>query len=166
MKSSPRAFTLIELTIAIVIIAILTVALATSFYNGNLSARFNDERTKVVNVLEEARGYSLGSILIDETEPTDYYLITVSSSGITLDAYGPTLDELKSSYYLEDGFNIDDITGSEYIFYFPPNGEICFETPDCSSTLTEISFTLNDDTGTYSQLIKVNKFGGYPELND
>ncbi len=171
MKSSPRAFTLIELAIVILIIAILTVALASSFFRGNLSARFNDQLTQVVQILEEARGYSLGSTLIEDSsspgtyEPAEHYRITIGSNQITLDAVGPTIVTNIKTVTIEPGFVMRDITPTDRIFYFAPDGEICFDTYLCDSGITRMSFILSDSTNTYTQTIRINQFGGYPELD-
>ncbi len=157
---------MIELLIAIIIIAVLSIALAVSLSRGVLKAKFDDQVLQVVHVLEQARTYSLTNFLILDTEPADYYLISVTSAGVMLDAYGPTLDYGLENVALADGFEIEDITGSEYAFYFPPDGEICFDTPDCASGITEISFTLVDSSGTYSSQITLNIYGGYPEVEE
>lgn len=164
MKSSHRAFTLIELCVSILIVAILSVALVVNFGGASRKANFDDQVVQIVHLLEQARSYSLTNFLINDTEPVDYYLLTITSAGLSLDAYGPTLDSALESVALDSNFSITVMTGYEYVFYFPPNGDICFATPDCDSSLTEISFILVDDTGTYSQVISMNKYGGFPEL--
>lgn len=164
MKSSPRAFTLIELIISISIIAILSIGVAINFKSSLLKAKFNDEVLQIVHVLEQARSYSLTNFLINDTEPADYYLITITEAGVRLDVYGPTLDSGLENAALDEDFSITGITGSEYAFYFPPSGEICFDTPDCASGINEISFTVVDSTGEYSQEISLNKYGGGPQL--
>lgn len=163
-KLEAPAFTMIELLIGIIIIAVLSVAIAVNLSRGALKANFDDQVVEIVHVLEQARSYSLTNFLISDTEPADYYLITVTSAGVRLDAYGPTLDSGLENVTLDDGFSIEDITGSEYAFYFPPEGEICFDTPDCASGVNEISFTVVDSSGTYSSQITLNIYGGYPEV--
>lgn len=160
---------MIELLISIVIIAVLSVAIAVNLSRGALKANFDNQLVEIVHVLEQARSYSLTNFLIEDpsdgsTEPADYYLITVTSAGVRLDAYGPTLDFGLENVVLDDGFSIDAITGSEYAFYFPPEGEICFVNPSCPSGTTEISFTVVDSSGTYSSQITLNIYGGYPEV--
>ncbi len=165
MKSSVRAFTLIELTITIVILAVITVALASRFAQGNASARFNGQIREIEQIIQRARGYSLSSTLISDTEPADYYVLTLSSTSMVLEAYGPTLSEEVSRYDAARGLELKDYT-AEHIYYFPPDGEICFEDSACTSSLTEISFLLTDDTNELKQPFTINKYGGYPETED
>ena len=165
MKSSPRAFTFVELLIAILIVAILSIALLTNFQRSRLKANFDDQVTEVVDILQKARSYSRTNMMVLDTEPADYYLLTISSSGITIDAYGPTVDEGIESMSLDSGFEIDNTSGVDHVFYFPPSGEICMDTPDCASGITEITFTVQDDDGTYTKDITINVYGGYPELD-
>ena len=160
------AFTLIELLITIAIVAILSVGLAVNFRGSIQKAHFDDEVLGLVHILEQARSYSLTNFLISDTEPADYYLITVSEAGITLEAHGATLDATMESVTLSDDFSITDVTGSQYIYYFPPTGLICLESADCTSTESEVSFTLVGADTTNSQVISLNKYGGAPEVEE
>ena len=166
MKSYPRAFTLVELLLAVVIVTVLAMALFTNFSRSILKARFDDQVLAVTSLIEKARSYSLTNVLILDTEAPDYYLLTVTSASVRLDAYGPTLDEELETVTLDNGFSISNITGSEYAFYFPPEGDICFDTPDCASGVTEISFDIEDSAGTYSETISIDAYGGYPQVGD
>jgi prepilin-type N-terminal cleavage/methylation domain-containing protein len=172
MKSSPRAFTLIELIISLLFIAILAMALYSNFSRGVLKARFDDEVVAITDIIEEARGYSFTSVLIEDTEPTDYYLLSIETTGISLEAYATnasgTVSETIKEITFDTRFTID---APESIYYFPPEGDICFqfidaEDFDCDPDINEIDFTLADSTGTYDQTININVYGGYPELED
>ncbi len=169
MKSSPRqqpAFTLIELIICVCIIAILSVALLVNFSGNVTRARLDDQVVEIVHLLEQARSYSLTNFLIDDITPAEYYLVTVNATGITLDAQGATATDVETleSVTLSSNFSITNITGSEYFYYFPPSGEICFDTEACDSGINDVSFTVVDSTAVYSQEITLNKFGGAPEV--
>lgn len=165
MKSSPRAFTLLELVICICIVAILSVTLMVNFKGSFLKANFDDQVVQVVHILEQARSYSLTNFLVNDTEPAEYYLLTVSSTGITLVAQASVSSTLET-VVLDSDISISSITGSESVYYFPPTGEICFDTLDCDSGINDISFTIVDSTGTYSQVISLNKYGGAPEVEE
>ena len=143
------------------IVAILSVAVVVNFGKSQLKANFDDQVIQIVHVLEQARTYSLTNFLIADTSPAEYYLLTVSSTGITLLAYNSSTSSILETVTLDSNFSI---TGSEEVYYFPPNGDICFDTPDCDSLATEISFTLVDSTATYSKEISLNMYGGFPEV--
>lgn len=156
------AFTLIELVIAMVILAVLSIALVARFENATLKAHFNDQVNNVLRLIEETRANSLSNYLILDTEPTDYYILNIENGQVIVEAHGPTLDEELERYTLESGFEISD---NKEIFYYPPYGEICIGLPDCSTGESEFSFTLSDTSGTYSQNITISVFGGYPDLD-
>lgn len=166
MKSRlrPPAFTMIELLIAIIIIAVLSVAIAVNLSRGALKANFDDQLIQIVHVMEQARSYSLNNYLIDDTDPTQYYRLTFRSSMVTLKAYGATLDVILERVELDDGFTISAGTLPQEIYYIPPYGDMYIESE--SSGLTEFEFTVDDDTGVYSETISVNVYGGYPEVED
>lgn len=168
MKSRlrPPAFTMIELLIAIIIIAVLSVAIAVNLSRGALKANFDDQLVGIVHVLEQARTYSLTNFLIEDTEPADYYLITIAETGVTLEAYGSSgLTSTLENVELADGFTISatsTTTLPQSIYYVPPDGDIYIESE--TSGITEFEFSVEDDSGTYSETVSLNIYGGYPEV--
>ncbi|MFA6023708.1 MAG: type II secretion system protein [Candidatus Gracilibacteria bacterium] len=162
MKSA-RAFTLIELSIVIVIFAIVSAAVAVSTSRGILKARFDGELANVTAMIEKARAYSLNQLVVQDSEPAEYYLLTVNPTGLVLEAHGSTEEEEVESLILPEDFSLTTM-GSAAIFYFPPDGTICFENENCTSALTEILIVLTENTGTYTQVIRMNAAGGYPEM--
>lgn len=164
MKSKLRApaFTMIELLIGIIIIAVLSVAIAVNLSRGALKANFDDQVLQVVSIVEQARNYSLNNYLINDTDPAEYYLLTIAPTGLTLEAHGAsassvTLEEVT----LEDGFVIS-VTTDDTIYYVPPYGQIYIESE--TSGTTELPFIISDENGTYNTVVTVNIYGGYPEV--
>lgn len=153
------AFTLIELVIAIAIIGVLSVILATRFTQGISRAKFENQVVGVVRILEEARAYSLSNYLVNDTEPTEYYLLAITETGATLEAYGETEVETLSSFTLNDEFEISEPYD---IYYYPPYGEICITS--CGNGITEVDFDLDDYTGGNQAVFVVSIYGGYPEV--
>lgn len=166
MKSSARAFTFIELLISITIIAILSIGVAINFKESIVKANLEDHVSQIVHILQQARGYSLTNFLVNDTEPADYYVVTITSSAITLKVYGATDNETLESMSMDTGYTITGITSPERIYYFPPTGEICFTAAACTSADTELTLTVTDSTGNYTQDISLSKFGGSPELEE
>jgi len=169
MKSSPPngrpAFTLLELVIVVCIIAILSVSLLVNFKGNVAKSRVDDQVVQIVHLLEEARSYSLTNFLVNDTEPASYYVVTITSAGMTLKAYvNATTTTTLQSVTMQTGYSITGISATERIFYFPPTGEICFDAAACTSTDTELTLTVSDSTGSYTQDIYFNKFGGAPEI--
>jgi prepilin-type N-terminal cleavage/methylation domain-containing protein len=162
MKSSPRAFTFVELLIAILIVAILSIALLTNFQRSRLKANFEDQVTNIVRIMEEVRAYSRTGILVNGTDPANYYLLTIGSGELTIDIFSDTSHETISEYELDAGFETNG--ADREIYFFPPNGEICFS-KYCTDSTTEYTFTVQDTSGTYTQDITINIYGGYPELD-
>ena len=158
------AFTLIELTISICIIAILSVGVAINFKSSILKANFDDEVLQIVDLFEQAHSYSLTNFLVNDTEPPEYYLVSVSSSRVVLKALGGSEESILETVILDDNFFIRDITGSQKTYYFPPTGEICFDSEECDSGINEISFTIVDRSQEYSQEMTLNKYSGVLEL--
>lgn len=163
MKSRLRApaFTMIELLIAIIIIAVLSVAIAVNLSRGALKAKFDDQVLQVTHIIEQARSYSLNNYLINDTDPVEYYLLTVAPTGLTLEAYGASSPATLEEVTLEDGFVIS-ITTDDTIYYVPPYGQIYIESE--TSGTTELPFVISDENGTYNTIVTVNIYGGYPEV--
>ena len=160
---SKPAFTMIELLIAIIIIAVLSVAIAVNLGRGVLKARFDDQLIEIVHIIEQARSYSLNNYLIGDTDPAEYYSLAIDSSGLTLTAHGASSSISLEEVELEDGFTITVIVDNT-IYYVPPYGSIYIGSE--TSGTTELLFMVGDDSGTYSALITLNIYGGYPEVEN
>lgn len=164
------AFNLIELLITTVIVAVLATVAALSFSGAKNGAVFNDQKTKVVDLLQQARSYSLSNVLVDSSteKTTDYYILEIDENTITLSAIGTsstTSTTELTSLELQEGYTFALPSGASKIeiYYIPPYGEICFYAYDCSDSTEEISFILSgpDDR---KATITLNVFAGYPEV--
>lgn len=164
MKLRAKAFTLIELLMVIVIIAVLSVLLVTSFVSLSSNARFNNAKTQIVSMIEKARSLSLSNILINDTEPTDYYKLTLTGGTVTIDAYGtdPTISESIASLSLDTDFSFATTLD---IYYFPPYGDVCFNAADCSDPSTSAEVVLNNADSTKSAAFTFDVNGGYVNVN-
>lgn len=152
---------MIELLIAITIIAVLSIAIALNFGRGALNARFDDQVQKIVHIIEQARSYSLNNYLVEDSEPTEYYVLTVDTNRMILEAHGATLTSTLEEVELADEFTISD---AQTIYYVPPYGEIYIESED--SGITEFTFSVEDSSAAHSETISINVYGGYPEVED
>lgn len=165
MGLRPRAFTLIELMIAVIIIAILSMALFVNFSGAVLKARFDDELTSISRMVEQARGYALSNYLVndDESTPAEYYLLSFRRSRIVLSAVAEdgTREELESHSF-DTSFSLNTTLA---VYYFPPDGSVCFSA-DCSDGLTESSLIFSDTDGTYSSTITISVYGGFAEIEE
>lgn len=164
MKSSPRAFTLIELMIAILIIAVLSAALMLNFSSASQKALFDDQITNIVRVIEQARSYSLTNYLVNDTEPTEYYLLTIGADYLSIEAYADyagTHDSLEE-YELDTGFTTT--ATDDEVFYIPPYGQVCLEYPCVDGGDTEYPFVVSNSDGSLSQVITITTHGGFAEL--
>ena len=81
-----RAFTLIELMIAIIIIAVLTTGFALTFQRATLKATFDDQVTQITAIIEKAGSYALSNYLVNEADPAEYYYLYIRTDTITLSA--------------------------------------------------------------------------------
>ena len=162
MKSRAKAFTLMELLIVIVILAVLSVLLGTSYIKMASAARFNNAKTDIVNMIQKARSLSLSNILINDTEPTDYYVLTLEVGEVSIEAYASDgTSETITSLPLDSSFSFDT---SLSVLYVPPYGDVCFDNIACASTDTTRDLILTDTYGhTATFTIDVN--GGYVEVN-
>lgn len=162
MKLRAKAFTLIELLMVIVLVAVLSVLLVTSFVSLSSNARFNNTKTQIVSMIEKARSLSLSNILINDTEPTDYYKLSLIDGMVTIDAHGPTLSESIATLSLDIDFSF---TTTLDVYYFPPYGDVCFNASDCSdlSTSAEVVLSNADASKTATFIFDVN--GGYVNVN-
>jgi type II secretory pathway pseudopilin PulG len=158
------AFTLGELMIAIMIIAILSISMVVNFSRSEQKAIFDDYRAQILAVMQQARGLSLSNILVEEStrEETDYYVLELKTDGITLTAWGVDGSDVDIvDFDFEEGY---EFTTDTYIYYFPPFGDICFTNdPTCSGGTTGKTFTFQSTDGNYSQRYAFTIYGGYPE---
>ncbi len=156
-----RAFTLIELMIVVMIMAILSVALMVTTQRGILKATFDDQVIEITGLIEKARGYALSNYLVNDTEPAEYYRLRVQTGQMSLIAMGETDSETLVTLTYEGDCSMSTNTS---VYYIPPNGDICFNS-SCSSSTTSKTFTFSsDDYDTYQTQFTITKYGGYPEL--
>lgn len=164
MKSSPRAFTLIELMLVIVILAISSAALLVNFRSASQKALFEDQLSNIVNVIEKARSYSLTNYLVNDFEPAEYYLLTIADNSISIEAYadyGGTHETLEE-YDLPIGF--ETTAADDEIFYFPPYGQVCLTYSCTMAGFTKYSFTVSSSDGSLTQTITITTHGGFAEF--
>ncbi len=159
------AFTFAETMIVISMTAILSVSLAFSMRNLRERAAFRDDQTKLVALLQKARSLALSNILV-EGNTTLFYRFHLESTGATLyatvdDAGTPTETALESLTFQDNVNTPNDVE----IFYFPPDGEICFNV-DCTWTEAETSFTLQTADSKYVTEFTVDIYGGFPDVQD
>jgi len=150
--------------IVITIMALLSMAMAFAFSGARDNANFNDQKLAVTNIIQEARGLSLSSILVETAsgdEPAYYYYLAITEDDITLSAVTEDSDTTKiNSLTLEEGFEIDQPVD---VYYFPPYGDICIGRFDCSASVTEEVFTLTSEEGREATFT-ISVYGGYPEV--
>jgi len=159
----PLAFTLIELMLAIIIIAVLTTGFALTFQRATLKATFDDQVTQITAIIEKAGSYALSNLLVNDSEPAEYYYLYIMTSKITLSAVDADgASETLETFTFEDGFTMN---AAAKIYYFPPDGTVCFST-DCSDTTTTKRVTFRDSDRTYQTRFAITKYGGYPEITE
>lgn len=148
--------------IVIVILAILSVALALGYRQLSLNVRFDNHVSNIERIFQEGRSRSLSTVLIEDTEPTEYYLVELTNHAIELKAFSETLEEIIEIYEFDDDIAI----APEWeVYYFPPNGRVCLSTHTCESLETELNTVLEDDSGTYSASFTINAGGGAIEIS-
>lgn len=158
------AFTLIEVTIVVIIMAILAVSLALAYQSIQLKVRYDSNVNQIAELFQQARSLSLSSLMINDTDPTYYYILNVDEGAATLTAYSTdtSVNEVIDTFTYDSDMNIT--TPAIEVYYFPPNGAICFGVYTCTSTDTENSVTFEDSEGTYSTQFTITKAGGYVEV--
>ncbi len=155
------AFTLIELMIVLVIIAIITTALVLSYQQLNLKVRYDTHVNNIVRIFQEARSRSLSTVLIEGTEPTEYYLLALNNYGIELIAYSENLEQVIEVYDFDEDIEISD---EWEVYYFPPSGDLCFGSANCAGNTIELSTVLEDDSGSYSTRFRMELNGPHLEV--
>jgi len=162
MKRRP-AFTLIELFLVIIITAVLSTALAVSMQKTTLKANFDDQVLNIRRLVEEARGYSLSNYLVNDLAPAEYYLLSVTTTDLSLSAVADdgTTEELDSLTFATGYAMSEPMT----VYYVPPYGEVCFAYP-CDGVLTEDSMVFSDTNSTYEAMITIDIYGGFAEIEE
>lgn len=163
MRNENRAFTLIELLLVIVIMAIITVGFALSMQKSTLKSTFDDQVLNIRRIIEKTRDYSLSNYLVNDDldAPAEYFRLSLATNSASVVAVAANGDEESlDSYVFQSGFAM----GSELeVYYFPPYGEVCFSS-DCSDVLPEASTIFKDADDTYEAEITINTYGGYPDI--
>lgn len=157
MHPRTRAFSLIELLIVITILAILSTLFVLSYNSIRLQTRFNAQKNEIVRLVEEARSLSLSSIFVNDAEPTNYYLLTLSPSSVSIEAFGDTGSETIDSIPIESDMSLD--TTLE-VFYLPPYGDVCFVSETCPEPQSQ-SETVTLTSGTLTASFTIDGNGGY-----
>ena len=163
MTTDHRAFTLIEMMIVTVIVAILALGLLFAFQGTKDKADFSNQQTQVVNLIQEARGLSLSNLMVGD-EIAQYYLLSVQRGSVTLSSVAESGTLLEVGMVTFEG-DVSVPRGTTFdTYYFPPYGDVCFS-EDCAATdPTEDTFTLTD--GVNESDITITIYGGYPEVVD
>jgi type II secretory pathway pseudopilin PulG len=148
----------------IVLVAVLSVLLVTSFVSLSSNARFNNTKTQIVNMIQKARSLSLSNILINDTDPTDYYKLTLTGQTVTIDAYGtvPTNTESIGILNLDTDFSFASTLD---VYYFPPYGDVCFNASNCSDSSSTAAVILSNADATKTATFTFDVNGGYVNVN-
>lgn len=168
-RFSRLAFTLLEVTIVILIMAIMTATLAWAFRRSQVRSQFDAQVTEIVGLFQEARALSLSQVIVNGTDPADHYILTVEQNELRLEAAydsgSETLDNISLDYNWFISLNGQEAAEEAIeFFYYPPEGDICIA-GDCSNNAeTAAVFYLVDDENELSTQFTVSVFGGYPEL--
>lgn len=158
------AFTLIELTIVVIIMAILSVSLALAYQNIQLKVRFDAHVSRIISIFQEARSSSLSNRMIDGTDPTAYYELSLDTTSITLTAYAndTSINEVLDTYTFDSDISLSSSVND--IYYFPPTGEVCISTPDCGSGDSDLRFILSSSDSTRFTQFDLTTVGGYVDV--
>lgn len=160
-----RAFTLIEVMIVTILVGILSVGLSLSFGGIRESTAFGQHQTRVVEIIQKARGLSLSNRLLND-QPIDSYFLYITNEGIALHVTGPGGVEEVDRFDFDRSnwdFQIDTVFD---VYYFPPYGDICF-TESCNSGLTSRSFHLYSPSNPeLDTQITIDIYGGFPEIDE
>lgn len=151
--------------IVILIIAIMSATLVLNFQSASEKGQFDAQVTNIVRVIEQARNYSLSNYLVNDSEPTEYYLLTIGNDYLTLEAFAEFggLHETLVDYDMDKGFTT---TGSDddELFYIPPYGELCLTYPCVEGGEMEYSFTISNADESLTQPITITTYGGFAEV--
>ncbi len=161
-----RAFTLIEVMIVTIMIAVISVGVSLSFGGIRKSTAFNEHQTRVVEVIQKARGLSL-SHRVHNNEPIDHYKLGLYRYKAILTSDGPGGVELIDEFKFDTTVWDIEIDVPIDVYYFPPYGDICF-TPNCDGT-DPTSKTINlysTSDPNYITEITIDVYGGFPEIDE
>ena len=179
-KKNPRAFTLIELLIVMVLLAILGTISFEGIVNARNHARLKNVTNTVVGMIQTARSYALSSMEMDLgadgiCEATYYYVSfdTDSTPDVIylyayLDVDGDDCGTADASYELDSVEIYEDIlitAAPDFISYEAPLADVGIDpVPVPASDPTQIELQTFD--GTFTKTIEVYLVSGFPELVD
>ncbi len=158
------AFTFIELIIVVIIMAILSISLAVAYQNVQLKVRFDAHVSTITELFQQARTLSLSTLMINGTDPTYYYALSLGTTSVTLKAYATDTSVTQTLETFTYDSDMRLTSSAIAIYYFPPSGEICIGSASCSSGATEANITFGSRSGTYSTEFTITTAGGYVDV--
>ena len=157
--SSPlkiSGFTFMELMIVVTIIGLFSLGIGLGAGAFRESVEFNTYKNKITDLIQKARSYAL---VAGETE---IFLVEIRENTVTLQSQNEEgqIENLES-LELSNGFTLSPET---LLYYFPPDGQLCFSETCLDTDPAQQSFFLSGREGTLEIEFKMDSFGGYPEL--
>ena len=160
-----RAFTLIELLIVMVLLAILASVSYTGIINARNHARLKSATDTVIGMIQTTRSYALSNMELDvggvDCEAISYYVKFVGSTGV-VNVYAVLDSDCGGEELLDTETIPEDIEmtlhGATTIYYYPPLAEVEF-----TGTITIELETIDE---AFTKNIEVYPISGFPELID
>ena len=164
LSKNIRAFTIVELVIVMVLLAILMMVSIGGITGAQKHAQVNDAVDSTMGMIQNARSQALANMEIDlgtETCTAEEFYIILSSTEINLyadftaDCTSATEQLLDTATFTE---NVELGTDITQITYTPPLGEIEI------TTSGDTSITISTVDGLFGKTITINEVAGIPEL--
>lgn len=169
LRSSPEAFTLIELLLVMVLISILLSVSFESFSSMRQNMVFRDSTQKFMDMIQGTRSRALSNLELDTGETADAFYLMIDTTTKTITMYadipGTGDDKVLAEEVLDPTVTITLNPGDlKQIKYVPPKGELelIFTSEASTGTnLTDLIILL--DNGTSQERITLNEISGVPE---
>lgn len=160
-----KAFTLTELIIVVAIIALVSAFSFGVWRYGLVKAEFDGSVADVIGIFQEARGYAVKNMQIDDNSYDYYYVILEKPADIfIITIEGVTIDEVGSDIISSHEFESTNFDPGEwYVYYEAPYGDFAVEFVDDVGVPDDLGFTMSSTKGDMSQDIIVHDLSGIAE---
>lgn len=164
---SSQGFTLVEILVAVAIVAALAVAIIPNYIRFNAQQVLNNDTSKLIQTLNQAHANAQSSVNCHNGQPSSFWSVSLTSSNLSLNC---SYNSGNTSMFLnESNYNYSSnvsMTSPSCTIYFQKNDVfICPPSPPPTAGASTTTIILNSGLTKSSQSVNVDKGGATYEVS-